>query len=141
MELFDMLGHASIMARVSLLVTLFPLAAGVAYLVRPTEQRLALMRPISLVGIFSGLTGAVLGLMNVLRSFVIHDPPPPFRYHGRWHRGVARDAVRGIRMPDGCLAVRRVGNATESVVLRFAVGSRPAIRQLTQDTRLWSAPP
>ena len=66
-----MLGQASIMARVSLLVTLFPLAAGVAYLVRPTEQRLALMRPISLAGIFSGLSGAVLGLMNVLRSFAI----------------------------------------------------------------------
>ena len=79
MELFGMLGHASIMARVSLLVTLFPLAAGVAYLVRPTEQRLALMRPISLVGIFSGLTGAVLGLLNVLRSLAIYDPPPPLR--------------------------------------------------------------
>ena len=76
MELFDMLGQASIMARVSLLVTLFPLAAGLAYLVRPTEQRLALMRPISLAGIFSGLGGAVLGLMNVLRWYGIDNPPP-----------------------------------------------------------------
>ena len=76
MELFEMLGQASIMARVSLLVTLFPLAAGLAYLVRPTEQRLALMRPISLAGIFSGLCGAALGLMNVLRWYGIHNPPP-----------------------------------------------------------------
>lgn len=76
MALFDMLGQASIMARVSLLVTLFPLAAGLAYLIRPTEQRLALMRPISLAGIFSGLAGAVLGLMNVLRSYGIHNPAP-----------------------------------------------------------------
>jgi hypothetical protein len=75
MELFDMIDQASIMARVSLLVTLLPLAAGIAYLVRPTEQRLALMRPISLVGIFSGLTGAMLGFMNVLRSYAIHNPP------------------------------------------------------------------
>ena len=74
-----MFGQASIVARLSLLVTLFPLAAGVAYLVRPTEQRLALMRPISLVGIFNGLTGAMLGFMNVLRSYGIHDPPPPLR--------------------------------------------------------------
>ena len=76
MELFNMLGQASIMARVSLLVTVFPLAAGMAYLVRPTEQRLALMRPISLAGIFSGLAGAVLGLMNVLRWYGIDNPPP-----------------------------------------------------------------
>ena len=101
MELFDMLGHASIMARVSLLVTLFPLAAGVAYLVRPTEQRLALMRPISLVGIFSGLTGAVLGLMNVLRSFVIHDPPPPFRITAA---GIAESLVT-LFVAFGCLTV------------------------------------
>ena len=71
-----MLHNASIVARLSLLVTLFPLAAGVAYLVRPTEQRLALMRPISLVGIFNGLTGAMLGFMNVLRWYGIHNPPP-----------------------------------------------------------------
>ena len=69
MELFDMLGHASIMARVSLLVTLFPLAAGVAYLVRPTEQRLALMRPISLVGIFSGIL-----ILEALERGVISRP-------------------------------------------------------------------
>ena len=43
MELIDMLGQASIMARVGFLVTLFPLAAGLAYLVRPAEQRLELM--------------------------------------------------------------------------------------------------
>jgi hypothetical protein len=101
MELFDMLGHASIMARVSLLVTLFPLAAGVAYLVRPTEQRLALMRPISLVGIFNGLTGAVLGLMNVLRSFAIHDPPPPPRIIAL---GTAESLVT-LFVAFGCLTV------------------------------------
>ena len=74
MQLFEMFGQASIMARLSLMVTLFPLAAGVAYLIRLTEQRLALMRPISLAGIFSGLTGAVLGLINALRWYATDDP-------------------------------------------------------------------
>ncbi len=96
-----MLGHASIMARVSLLVTLFPLGAGVAYQVRPTEQRLALMRPISLAGIFSGLTGAALGLMNALRSFAIHDPPPPFRITAL---GIAESLVT-LFVAFGCLTV------------------------------------
>jgi hypothetical protein len=76
MELFRMLGQAGIMALLSLLVTLFPLAAGAAYMIRPTEQRLALMRPISLAGLFSGLAGTVLGFMNVLKAYWTHDPPP-----------------------------------------------------------------
>lgn len=71
-----MLYHASIAAILSLIVTLFPLAAGVAYAIRPTEQRLAMMRPISLAGLFAGLGGTMLGFMNVLRSFFITEPPP-----------------------------------------------------------------
>ena len=76
MEFLEMLRQASIVARLSLLIALFPLAAGIAYLVRPTEQRLALMRPISLAGIFGGLTGAMLGFMNVLRWYAMGEPPP-----------------------------------------------------------------
>jgi hypothetical protein len=101
MELFEMLGQASIMARLSLLVTLFPLGAGVAYLVRPSEQRLALMRPISLAGIFSGLGGAVLGLMNVLRWFAINDPPPSPRMMAL---GAAESLVT-LFVAFGCLTV------------------------------------
>ena len=76
MELFSMLAQMSVVGKLSLLVTLLPLAAGMAYLFRPTEQQLALIRPISLAGIFSGLTGAVLGLMNTLRWYAIQEPPP-----------------------------------------------------------------
>lgn len=79
MELFGILGNASVAALLSLLVTLFPLVAGVAYVIRPTEQRLAMMRPISLAGLFGGLGGTVLGLMNMLRAYAINDPPPPTR--------------------------------------------------------------
>jgi hypothetical protein len=96
-----MLGQASIMARLSLLVTLFPLAAGVAYLVRPTEQRLALMRPISLAGIFSGLGGAVLGLMNVLRFYAINSPPSPPRIMALG----AAEALVTLFVAFGCLTV------------------------------------
>lgn len=101
MDLFEMLGQASIMARLSLMVTLFPLAAGVAYLIRPTEQRLALMRPISLAGIFSGLTGAVLGLMNDLRWYATADPPPTTRLMAV---GAAESLVT-LFVAFGCLTV------------------------------------
>jgi hypothetical protein len=40
---------------------------AVVYVVRPTERHLALMRPMSLAGLFAALAGGVLGLINVLR--------------------------------------------------------------------------
>jgi len=75
MELLEILGNASIVARVSMLVSVFPLGAGLAYLLRPSEQRLALMRPISLAGIFAALCGTVTGAINVLRVFWISTGP------------------------------------------------------------------
>ena len=73
MELF---ANASIFAKLSLLVTLAPLGAGIAYALRPTEQRLALMRPLSLAGTFAGLGGLLVGALNVLHYIGV--TPPPF---------------------------------------------------------------
>ena len=101
MELFEMLSQASIIVRLSLLITLFPLAAAGAYLLRPTEQRLAMMRPISLVGIFSGLTGATLGLMNVLQWYGTNEPPPEPRLMAI---GLA-EALVTLFVSFGCLTV------------------------------------
>ena len=69
MELLETLGNASIVARLSMLVSILPLGAGLAYLLRPSEQRLALMRPISLAGLFAALSGTVTGAINVLGMF------------------------------------------------------------------------
>ncbi len=41
---------------------------GVVYAVRPSERRLALMRPLSLAGIFAALCDLLVGLANALRS-------------------------------------------------------------------------
>ena len=73
MELAQMLSQASIAALLSLLVTLFPLGAGAAYAIKPTEARLAMMRPISLAALFAGLGGMVLGFINVLRGIWMND--------------------------------------------------------------------
>ena len=101
MQLFGMLGQASIMALLSLLVALLPLAAGMAYLVKPTEQRLALVRPMSLAGMFSGLTGTTLGLMNVLKMQWDMKPPPPFEIMAV---GLA-EALVTLFVAFGCLTV------------------------------------
>ena len=62
----NVLAQASIMALLSMAVTLAPMVMGITYAIWPTEGRLALMRPLSLAGIFSGLTGFSVGVINVL---------------------------------------------------------------------------
>ena len=48
------LGQASILALVSMFMGVLPLGMGVVYAIWPTEQRLGLMRPLSLTTIFCG---------------------------------------------------------------------------------------
>jgi uncharacterized membrane protein (GlpM family) len=66
--MITVLSQASIAALLSMLVALFPVVAGLAYVVSPSERRLSFMRPISLAALFSGLAGLMLGLINVLRG-------------------------------------------------------------------------
>ena len=62
------LSQAGIAALLSMFVAVFPVVAGLAYLVSPTESRLAMVRPISLAALFSGLAGLMLGFINVLKG-------------------------------------------------------------------------
>ena len=62
-----MLRQASIFALLTLMVGIVPLIMSVVYVVRPTERHLALMRPLSLAGLFAAGAGGVLGGINVLR--------------------------------------------------------------------------
>jgi hypothetical protein len=78
MTVLQMLGQAGIHAILSIVVSVLPLGAGIAYAIRPTEQRLALMRPISLAGLFGALSGLSSGLINVLRGISVSEPV-------RWH--------------------------------------------------------
>ena len=64
----ELLRQASIFALLSLAIDLVPLVMALVYVVGPTEHRLALMRPLSLAGIFAALSGGVLGFINVLRA-------------------------------------------------------------------------
>ncbi|HYE89010.1 MAG TPA: hypothetical protein VEA16_21820 [Vicinamibacterales bacterium] len=68
MELLSVFREAGIFALLSMLVAVFPVAAGLNYAVSPSERRLAFMRPISLAALFSGLAGLLVGFINVLRG-------------------------------------------------------------------------
>ena len=66
--MISVLSEASIVALMSMLVALLPAAAGLAYVVAPSERKLGFMRPISLAALFSGLAGLMIGFINVLRG-------------------------------------------------------------------------
>lgn len=67
MQLIEMLGNASIVALLTMLVCTFPLGAGLSYALWPSEQRLAMMRPVSLAGLFAALCGTTGGVINSLK--------------------------------------------------------------------------
>ena len=75
MELINVFRQAGIAALLSMLVATFPAFAGVAYLLSPSERRLAFMRPISLAGLFAGLAGLLLGFINILKAVWSVDGP------------------------------------------------------------------
>ena len=66
--MIDALRNASIFALLSLFIGVVPLTMGIIYAIWPSEQRLALMRPLSLATIFGALSGFALGLLNVFRA-------------------------------------------------------------------------
>ena len=63
-----MLNEISLFARFGLLVGLAPLVAGIAYAIRPSEQRLALLRPLSLAAIFAAVANLLAGAANALQA-------------------------------------------------------------------------
>lgn len=72
--MIETLTHASAFAKLTLLIALAPLAAGLAYAIQPSEARLALMRPLSLAGLFAALASLVLGVANVMHGLAAVDP-------------------------------------------------------------------
>jgi hypothetical protein len=62
----QVLQNAGIMALLSMFVPLLPLTMGIAYAIWPNEQKLTLIRVLSLAAIFSSVTGTALGFINEL---------------------------------------------------------------------------
>jgi len=62
------LAQTSLVAKLGLFVGLAPLVLGVLYAIRPSERRLALMRPLSLAAIFAAICTTVVGMVGVITS-------------------------------------------------------------------------
>jgi hypothetical protein len=73
--MIGVLSQASIVALASMFMGVVPLSMGIVYVIWPNEQRLALMRPLSLATIFAALSGSTLGVLNVLRGMGMSEEP------------------------------------------------------------------
>jgi hypothetical protein len=62
----EVLANAGILALVSMFVGVLPLTLGIVYAIWPNEQRLTLMRPLSLATVFAAIAGVALGVINSL---------------------------------------------------------------------------
>ena len=98
--MFKQMGLAALF---SIIISFLPLIAAAAYLFRPSEQRLAMMRPLSLAGIFAGLNGSSLGAINTLRGLWL-EPPRDGRILAI--STADRAALRVVFVPDAGLAAR-----------------------------------
>jgi len=68
-----MLQQMGVIALFSLVVAVAPAVMGVAYALWPTEAKLALMRPMSLAGLFGALAGFVGGTINSFHWAAAND--------------------------------------------------------------------
>jgi hypothetical protein len=63
----EVIANAGLMALGSMFVGVLPLTMGVVYAIWPSEQRLMLMRPLSLATVFAAVAGVTVGFINELR--------------------------------------------------------------------------
>jgi hypothetical protein len=97
----DVLTSAGILAKLSLFMGVVPLAMAIVYAVWPTDQRLALMRPLSLAAIFAAVSGTALGLLHVFRGMGVSEAPA----FSRWAAiGIAESLVPLV-FSFGCLTI------------------------------------
>lgn len=65
-NLVELFGGISLLAKLTMAVPIAAFGLAVAYVFRPTEQKLLLMRPVSLATIFATINGLLGGWIAVL---------------------------------------------------------------------------
>ena len=65
-NLVDLLGEVSLFAKLTMAVAIGAFGLALAYVFRPTEQKLVLMRPVSLAAMFATISGLLGGWIAVL---------------------------------------------------------------------------
>ena len=66
--LFEMFAQAGLFAKMSILIAFSPVVAAILYAIKPSERRLAFLRPLALAGLFAGLSGFTAGIIAVFQG-------------------------------------------------------------------------
>jgi len=93
-NLVELLGQISMFAKLTMAVAIVAFGLAVAYVFRPTEQKLVLMRPVSLAAIFATVSGLLGGWMAVLAS--IPATPDGHLPVASLYRGIAESLTVGF---------------------------------------------
>ena len=93
-NLVDLLGQVSLFAKLTMAVAIVAFGLAVAYVFRPTEQKLVLMRPVSLATIFATVSGLLGGWIALLAS--IPAPPDGHLPVATFYRGIAESLTVGF---------------------------------------------
>ena len=88
------LGYLSVFALLTMAVAIVAFGLAAAYVFRPTEQKLVLMRPVSLAAIFATVSGLLGGWMAVLAS--IPATPDGHLPVASLYRGIAESLTVGF---------------------------------------------
>ena len=68
-NLVELFGQLSLFAKLTMAVAIAAFGLAVAYVFRPTAQKLVLMRPVSLAAIFATVSGLLGGWIACSRRF------------------------------------------------------------------------
>jgi hypothetical protein len=101
-NLGDLFREISLFAKLTMVVAIAAFGLAVAYVFRPTEQKLVLMRPVSLAAIFATLSGLLGGWIAVLGG--IAATPDGYLPASRVSQGIAESLTVGF-VSFGLLAV------------------------------------
>jgi hypothetical protein len=99
----DLYTQVPVVGLLGLLVSVAVVALALVYAIWPNEQRLALMRPMSLAAIFGGLSTFTLGVSTVLRGVAVMPPGAALPWRG-FTAGLAEAAI-GLFVAFGSLTV------------------------------------
>jgi hypothetical protein len=76
-QIMEGVNQAGLVSTCSLIVSATPLMLGIAFALSPNERWLALMRPLSLAGIFAAVSNTCLGLATALPALAAVNTSDP----------------------------------------------------------------
>ena len=83
--------QSGVFAKLSLMMGFGPPGVAIAFLVRPGDRTLAVLRPVSLASIFAGVAGLTVGLIAVLMG--VANTTPESTYSRNVYIGLAEALV------------------------------------------------